>query len=373
MIDVDLRGVEGAAARIDLERHAVLLEALAEAGRRQLPGLFRADVLLRARRQLGVRLEAERRVLLADERQCQADLVVDLVVAAEDVRVVLGQLADAEHPGQHARALLAEEHRVVVEAHRQVAVGARPGAVDEDLLRAVHRLQPGDVVVVVQDEHVVLVVVPVARRLPQLLAHEARRAHLAEAGLAPDLARPVLQRPPQVHAARMEEGRGRRLGVEREEVELAAELAMVSLLRLLDAPEVLVELLLRVPGGAVDALEHRPRLVAAPVRAGGVEQLEGAEVLRRAEVAAAAEVLELAVAVEAHRRALRLGKVLDDLDLERLVALLRPARSPRRAAGLASARIAGRPPAARASSPRSARGPPASAGEAGRSRSRSRP
>jgi hypothetical protein len=68
--------------------------------------------------------------------------------------------------------------------------------------------------------------------------------------------------------------------MEREEVELATQLAMVALLRLLDAPQVLVELLLRIPGSAVDALQHRPRLVAAPVGAGRVEQLEGAELLR---------------------------------------------------------------------------------------------
>ncbi len=116
----------------------------------------------------------------------------------------------------------------------------------------------------------------------------------------------------------MEERRGRRLGMEREEVELAAELAMVALLRLLDPPQVLIELFLRVPGGAVDALEHRPRLVAAPVGAGGVQQLECAELLRGAEVAAAAEVLEGAVAVEADGRALGLVEVVDDLDLERL-------------------------------------------------------
>ena len=109
--------------------------------------------------------------------------------------------------------------------------------------------------------------------------------------------------------------------MEGEEVELAAELAVIPLLGLLHAPQVLVQLLLRVPRGAVDALEHRAGLVAAPVGAGGVEELEGAELLRRPEVAAAAEVLELAVAVEADGRALRLRQVLDDLDLERLVPL----------------------------------------------------
>ncbi len=106
--------------------------------------------------------------------------------------------------------------------------------------------------------------------------------------------------------------------MEREQVELATDLAVVALLRLLQPPQVLVELVLCVPRGAVDALEHRPRLVAAPVRAGGVQQLERAEPLRGLEVATAAEVLERAVAVEAHRLALGGGQVVHDLDLERL-------------------------------------------------------
>src|SRR6187401_3562419 len=104
----------------------------------------------------------------------------------------------------------------------------------------------------------------------------------------------------------MEERCGGRLRMEREEVELAAELAVIPLLGLFHAPQVLVERLLGVPRGAVDALEHRARLVAAPVGAGGVEELERAELLRRAEMTPTAEVLELAVAVEADGRALRL-------------------------------------------------------------------
>src|SRR5687768_10466384 len=177
-------------------------------------------------------------------------------------------------------------------------------------------------VVVVEDEHVVLVVAPVAGGLPQLLADQAGRADLGEASLPTDLARPVLECPPQRHAARVEERRRRRLGVEGEQVELAAQLAMVALLRLLDAPQVPIELFLRLPRRAVDALEHGSGLVATPVRARGVEQLEGTQVLRRAEMATAAQVLEASVPVERNRRTLRLGQVPDDLDLEWLALAL---------------------------------------------------
>ncbi len=185
--DVDLRRIERPAAGVERVGHAVLLQPLAKAVLGALPELVGTEPLLGARGELRTRLEAERRVLLAHEREGQADLVVDLVVAAEDVAVVLRQLADAEHARQNAGALLAEQDRVVGEANGQLAVRVRPGLVDQDLFRAVHRLQARHVVVVVEDEHVVLVVVPVARCLPQLLAHQARGADLAEARVAAHL------------------------------------------------------------------------------------------------------------------------------------------------------------------------------------------
>jgi hypothetical protein len=75
-----------------------------------------------------------------------------------------------------------------------------------------------------------------------------------------------------------------------DELELAAELAVVALAGLLDPLEVCGERLLRLPGGAVDALELRPLLVAAPVGAGDALEGEGGHPLRRGDVRAAAQV-----------------------------------------------------------------------------------
>ena len=94
-----------------------------------------------------------------------------------------------------------------------------------------------------------------------------------------------------------EDETGADLLVDREEVELAAEPAVVAPLGLLQPRQVGVELLLRRPGRAVDALQHRPLLVAAPVGAGDGEQLEGADLARAGDVRAAAEIEELALLV----------------------------------------------------------------------------
>src|SRR5439155_22305920 len=62
--------------------------------------------------------------------------------------------------------------------------------------------------------------------------------------------------------------------VHHEQVELAPKHTMIAPLRLLEPVQVCVEVLLLEPRGAVDALEHLAALIAAPVRAGGVKQLE---------------------------------------------------------------------------------------------------
>src|SRR5258708_12527192 len=63
--------------------------------------------------------------------------------------------------------------------------------------------------------------------------------------------------------------------------------------------EVLGKRSLRLPRGSVDALKHRPLLVAAPVRAGNLLQLERAELSRRRHVRPTAEIDELDLAVRA--------------------------------------------------------------------------
>ena len=86
---------------------------------------------------------------------------------------------------------------------------------------------------------------------------------------------------------------------EAEQVEVAAELAVVAPLGLLDPVQVLLERLLGLPGGAVDPLELLVLLVAAPVRRGAAHQLERRDPLRGRQVRAAAQVAPRDVAVAA--------------------------------------------------------------------------
>src|SRR5581483_6695538 len=108
----------------------------------------------------------------------------------------------------------------------------------------------------------------------------------------------------------------RRLVAQQEEAELRAEPAMVACPRLLEAPQVLLELLAREEGGAVDAGEHLAALVAAPVGARDRGELEGRDAPGRGAMRAAAEVDERTVPVEGDGLdALVADQVLDQLDL----------------------------------------------------------
>ena len=66
---------------------------------------------------------------------------LDLFGSAEQVGVVLGQAADAEHAVQFARLLVAVDGAELRQPHRQVAVGAGLCLVHLHVVRAVHGLE----------------------------------------------------------------------------------------------------------------------------------------------------------------------------------------------------------------------------------------
>ena len=107
---------------------------------------------------------------------------------------------------------------------------------------------------------------------------------------------------------------GADLVVELEQVQLPAEMAVVPLLRLFQDPQMLIERLLRREAGPVDALEHLVALVAAPVGAGHVEELEGPDHPRRGDMRPAAQIDVAALDIEADRLDVR-RQIVDQLDL----------------------------------------------------------
>ena len=282
-LEVDLRAVEGAVALVDFViAFAVLaVEDLLELFFRNIPRLDVAHKVVGARRKLRLAAHAERRIDLVGDVHDVAHLSGDLVFHEEGVVVVLTEELHAEKAVELARLLLAVDDVDRVVANRQIAVGARLALVDLDGVRAVHRLDCEGVVrfdVAVRagnQEHVFLVVRPVAARDPQALVVDDGRGNFLIAVRLVNAAPEFQQRVEELPAARQPVGHAGRRLVEHEEVELRPDLLVVALLRVLDEREVRLELLLRREGVGVDARELVALLVAAPVGAGHGAKLPG--------------------------------------------------------------------------------------------------
>ena len=239
----------------------------------------------------------------------------------EEVRVVLREVADAEQAVELAGFLMAMDEAEFAEAQRQVAVAALLRLVNEHAARAVHRLDGVVFAINLREVHVVLVVCPVAGRLPELTVQNHRRLDLLVAVAAMDFAPVIDELIADNHAVRMEEREARAFFVKAEEVKLLAELAMVALLRFFEHVEVGIEVGLLFKGRAVDALEHLVVFVAAPVSARDAHELQRLDLARRGDVRACAEVRELALRVERNQGVLR--QVVDEFDLVGLAKALK--------------------------------------------------
>src|SRR6266536_5292337 len=266
-VQVDLRPVERALARADDILDLLALERGLDLALGEVPLGVAAELVVRPRRELRPRLEPEAAVERAEVVDAAVELRRHLLLRAEDVRVVLRHVPDAREPVQRTRQLVAVQRRRLGVAERQVAIAAQGASEEEHVPRAVHRLDPVDLVVVERDlEHVLPELLPVPRGHPERLVVDERRLHLDVA--APRVLAPaqVLELVPDRHPFRVPERGARRVPVEVEEVELNAEPAMVALLCFLEPRQVRVEILLLVEGGPVDARQLRPARVAAPVR-----------------------------------------------------------------------------------------------------------
>ena len=205
-------------------------------------------------------------------------------------------------------------------AQRQIAIRPHAALVDQHAAGAVHGLDGEIGVVDHRGVHVFAVMIPVAAAFPQAAVEHDGGLDLLIPGLAMDLAPVVLQDVAQNHALGIEEREARALVADVKQVQLAAQLAVVALFGLLDAVQVLLELLLGGESGCVDSAEHLVMLIAAPVGARHVGELKRLDIAQIRQVRTHAQVGEVAHLVEGQH--LILGQILDQLDLVGLLTAL---------------------------------------------------
>ena len=166
---LELGAIERALARVDAGLHLATglgrnpLQHRHHGFLGAIPLLVGADALLGPGRQLHDHLlEAEIAVDGHDEIVDLQALVRDLILRAEDVRVVLREAAHAQEPVQRARRLITMYAAELGEPVRQLAIGPQPVLVDLDMARSVHRLDRELALILRGGEHVLAEGLPVA-------------------------------------------------------------------------------------------------------------------------------------------------------------------------------------------------------------------
>ena len=233
-----------------------------------------------------------------------------------------GELTNANKSVHLARILVTEERGGLAKAHGEIAVGAflvkeylilegaGHGAESQALLRFIVRIA--------ENEHTVKVVIPVPRNAIEVaLCHKGSFGKkVAAAALL--ILNEALKHLNGLCALGEHYGKSLTDTVYRGEVfKLASDLIVVALLCLLNGGKVCVHLLLGGVRNTVNALEHLVGLIALPIRARALRELDGANGSRGEKVRACAEVGELALTVEADHCIV--GKLLDKLNLIRLI------------------------------------------------------
>ncbi|MNV48758.1 hypothetical protein D3C71_1406810 [compost metagenome] len=201
-------------------------------------------------------MDAEVAVHPVDQLQHAAEFALDLVQAAEDMRIV------QRHGAHPVKACQGSGHFIPVhgaelrDADRQIPVAVHAALVDHHVMRTVHRTQH-ELLGVDRHlrEHVFLVMIPVAGGLVQIHVAENRCVHMLIAKAGFDVNDITFQYAAQLGALRQPDRQALADElVECEDFKLLAELAVVALLRFLQQMQVLVQLRFLDPGGAVHAL-----------------------------------------------------------------------------------------------------------------------
>ena len=186
---------------------------------------------------------------------------------------------------------------------------------DLHMAGAIHRLDRQNLAVRrLAGEHVVVEVLPVAGAFPQGAVEHLRRLHLDITLRLHPSTDVVLQGAVEGPALGVPEDHAPALFLKMEEIHGRADLAMVALFGLFDALEIGRQIGVRRPRRAVDALQLGVRLIASPIGAGQLGQLEGlADVARGRQMRAATEVFPLTLTIDGDR--LIAGNIADDLRL----------------------------------------------------------
>ena len=101
------------------------------------------------------------------QRYCEHNLIPHLRWHTEHVRVILHESPDPRQPSERARRLVPMDNTKFRHPDRELLVTPIPRVKDETMPRAVHRFQSPLLLLDIEREHVILVILPMSRSLPE--------------------------------------------------------------------------------------------------------------------------------------------------------------------------------------------------------------
>ena len=295
----DLRSVKRAVPGRNLIAAARSVKTLNQRGFRFIPDRVAADTLLRTGRDfVNDVVETEIGIDLLQQGRVVHTFLQDLVFGAKNMAIVLGETAHPHDAVQATRGLVAVAVAKFSVAQREIPITLDALFVNQDVARAVHRLERVLVLLRLGGEHVVAVLIPMPGFFPQGFVNDLRAFDLQITIVLVDPAHVLLDVLPHTPALGMPEHQTRGVVVDMKEIELATQLAVIPLFRLLQHGEMLLQIFFAGPGRTVNPLQHLVAVVAAPVRTCHLHELEVLELAGAGYVRAAAQIFKRALAVQ---------------------------------------------------------------------------
>ena len=122
-VHVDLRPVEGTVALVEVVLELLARESLQQRLLAVIPQLVRADPLIGSGRELEPNVDPEHLVGRERELQARGHLLLDLLLRAEDVSVVLGEVTHSQQSVEGAARLAAVQQSRLRVADGKIAIG----------------------------------------------------------------------------------------------------------------------------------------------------------------------------------------------------------------------------------------------------------
>src|SRR4029079_1354400 len=208
-VQIDLRPVEGPIPRVYVVVDPLPFERAREGFFGEIPLRVLAQLVLWPRRELEASFHAEKVVEVSGVVEAAEHLVLDLVTRAEDVGVVLGPVPGTKEAVERSARLVPVQRRGLCVADGQITVAADLAPEEKHVAGAIHRLQAVGPVLLLDQEHVVAVVLPMARDLPELDVVEKRGLDLLVTTVGVLALPKRLERIPDDHPAGMPDRRAR--------------------------------------------------------------------------------------------------------------------------------------------------------------------